>query len=351
MRVALASLLLVLTPGCSLLLGEGFSGDDDPATAVDGGSSGSIVDGATPDSDSAPSTPGDSGCPDCAENAPVALDTMENVSDVAADESGVYWVDNSSGDIRAADPDGSRLRTLCHAKAAPQVLALDELNVFWAEAGQSRVRSIAKTAIEGVPSFVQVDSPRFIARGGTDVYTYDNVNAKVYRTSTSLVAPTLVVDLGAQGLLPGYVVALSADPTGVFVGISGGTNRVRWFPRMGGNSTDVTSPVGELMSCAVDDARVYVASKNDGVVRSNAKAGGGDVVYASGSGTPVDVAVDATDVYWTTAEGNVLRASKAGGQQPVTIAQGQTLPGAIAVNSRAIYWVNDKKTVMMLRKP
>lgn len=351
MRRVLAPLCLVASTGCSLLLGEGLSGADDPNPVTDGGTSGEAADGGAPGEGDAQTAMGEGGGPGGVTNVPVVIDTRLDVSDVAADESGVYWVDTNSGDVRGAAPDGSNLRTLCRGKGAPQTLALDEQNVLWGEAGQDRIQSIAKTAIEGTPTFVTVEAPRFVARGGTDVYSYDNVTAKVYRTTTSLVPPALVVDLAAAGEKPGNVAGLSADETGVFVAIAGNTNRVRRFPRLGGTGTDATPKVGELSSCAIDGARVYVASSSDGVVRSNAIAGGGDLLHASGLGAPVDVAVDATDVYWTDATGKVYRAPKAGGPPPLVIAQGQISPGPIAVNSRAIYWVNEKKTVVMLKKP
>lgn len=356
MRWLLLPAVVGVASGCSLLLGEGLSGEGDPTSTPSDGGTALGADGApvAAGDGGSPTPPGDGGCTTCT-SPPVALDTLGTIEDVVADESGVYWLDTNVGDIVGADPDGSRKRTLCHTNAGPRRLALDGLNVFWTESGQSRVRSIAKTAIESDPVSFTLADARYIARGGTDLYVVQagTTTSAMFRLGTNLASTTStpIVDFAAQGIKPGQVPDLCADATSAFAAVSGNVNRVRSYPRTGGTGTDVTPKLGEVYGCAIDDARVYVASRADGVVRSNTKAGGGDVVYVSGAGEPVAVAVDAVNVYWSDATGKIFRASKAGGQAPELVADGQTAPGRIAVNSRAIYWVNDTKTVMMLRKP
>jgi hypothetical protein len=62
----------------------------------------------------------------------VGLDSPEAI---AADASGVYWVDYVSGRVTQATPDGT-ITALASQQYAPNVIAIDDLNVYWGGAGQ-----------------------------------------------------------------------------------------------------------------------------------------------------------------------------------------------------------------------
>ena len=58
--------------------------------------------------------------------------------DVAADETGVYWVDRAAGTVARASLDGSGVAVLAEAQPRPIRIALDTANVYWLDAGSER---------------------------------------------------------------------------------------------------------------------------------------------------------------------------------------------------------------------
>jgi hypothetical protein len=101
---------------------------------------------------------------DAGPNEPIT--GLSGPSQIAADVSGIYWVDQSGANVMKATLAGTDVTLLATSGAGPTYLAIDDKNVYWTASTSGEVRSVSKgggasTLIsggEGGPAGVAVDS-------------------------------------------------------------------------------------------------------------------------------------------------------------------------------------------------
>jgi hypothetical protein len=199
--------------------------------------------------------------------------------------------------------------TLSWAKGNPGTVAVDALNVYWAQGHEVLGRPLT---------------------GGSPVVIADR-----------------------QSLPHG----LAVDGTFIYWLTTDGS--LMKAPIAGGAWTELaTGPVMPLFGTSdrglvLDGDNVYwvncATGQSDGQVLKVSKNGGKITVLADGEFHPLAIAVDANNVYYTTvgwgfhdypvAVGRVLKVPVTGGT-PTVIASGQSSPNALAVDSNSVYWAN-----------
>jgi hypothetical protein len=234
--------------------------------------------------------------------APVVLAAQENLpTGLVSDGKNVYWadlaVDNGAGgtvngSVRFVSVDGGTPDTLAPG-VAPNKIAMDDTNIYWAENGGGLFRS---TKLSG--------STTQLATGPVAVIATDG--AKVYWTT-------------AAG---GYTVG-----------------SVKEIARDGGTVITLASSDTQPTGIAVDGVNVYWANRSGGTIMSVPIAGGTPVPLATGLSNPGSVATDGLNVYWTSGDGKISRVPVAGGTV-VTLASGQNAPVQVVLDETSAYWVN-----------
>ncbi|AUX26362.1 hypothetical protein SOCEGT47_069230 [Sorangium cellulosum] len=285
---------------------------------------------------------------------PVLLGTgPEHAFDVAVDATDAYWTSQGpegAGDgavSRVSLRDGGVSTPIAVAQPVPRGLAIDDVNVYWANSGDGTVMRAPKAGGDAVP-FASEQSPQDIAVDGTYVY-WTNFNGQVMKAPVDGSGAPIELFAGPQ------------TPDGI--GLDGA--HVYWVNRTDGEvrraPIDGPGTASALLhdgpanatDIAVDATHVYWTNFETGEVLKLSKDGSDSAptVIAGGESSPFGVAVDSAFVYWANnGSGEVRRAPLEGGAA-ATIATGQSGPRRIALDEAAIYWTNHNRgELMMLAK-
>jgi hypothetical protein len=230
-----------------------------------------------------------------------------SLGDIAADSQNVYWTnesDESQGSLIRLPVHGAVPVTLA-AGGDPAGVAVDATNVYWTDAFEGTVVTLAKSG--GAPT---------------------TLATKQWSAGQLAVNTTRVCWTINNGDFP------DMTPSVVCVASSGGT------------PVTVASGNAVYWGLALDETTAYAMTgdgSGSGSIIAVPLTGGTPITL--GSGTPAGVTVDETNVYWTNAPedggtGLVIRVPKQGGI-PVTLAVSQSNPGSIAVDAQHVYWTDN----------
>lgn len=221
---------------------------------------------------------------------PIAVD-QDSPSDVAADETAVFWT-GGQGLVGRAAKDGTSQMALATGESGPSGIALDAENAYWVDYfNPGKVSTVSKA---GGP-------PTVLATGGTGF-------------------SRIAVDAASVTWLDFY------------------GNAVLRVPKGGGAVTTIAHLEGLASDLALDGPSVYVTS-GMAVLRIDGP-GAPPQVLATTSGNGARLALEGDSVYFTDpTAGLVRRVPKLGGE-PVTIASVQGRPMGIAVDAWCVYWAN-----------
>jgi hypothetical protein len=267
-------------------------------------------------------------------------------------------------------------------------LAVDALNVYWANGKPTPNGTVYKVPINGgTPVLVQgtLDTPHGIASDGVDVFWTSVGSNDIWKAATNGTGTPTAIVSGQKG--PTDIVATAAG----LVWLNGGDGSIFASDKTGGNVTQIVAAnqnggahTGHLR---VGGTTVYWTDTTAGGVYSapivkNATATPltgtanarfldidlKDIFYSAGAGatsvvdttplagttaTPIlmnqaasqGVAVDGFRLYWANggvgANTGTINRSHKDGTGAVQLATGQNFPGCIALDALSIYWINE----------
>ncbi len=183
----------------------------------------------------------------------------------------------------------------------------------------------------GTPNPLDSEAPQAVVSTPDVTLWFDGVTQKVLGVAHRDRSVTLKATFG------GPVVAVAANEADAF--FATGAPLVVW--RVGvevGGSKRVDGMPSDPRALAVDDDRVYVASKADGVVRGvGIAAGVTNVDYATGEGAPVAVARGQTHVYWAATSPKAIRRAPLTGGAVETVTTDVCTPASMAIAGDSFY--------------
>jgi hypothetical protein len=308
----------------------------------------------------------------------VANPSGSTISDIAVDETNVYWTQVATSTSVGAvswKPFATTnamtdvVSSQDNALADPRGIRVDNTNIYWVDLMSGSVEAWSKVTngrlllrfpvADGGAS----DSPVDITSDGTNVYwvTYDGGEVISAPIGVSDGPLTII----AQGEAHPHAITCDVNGANVYWVDYGDPNSatptgfVKQAPKTG-SSTPITLSMSEdkPWDVAVDDTHVYWTNlDNPGTVKMAPKGGGAVTTLAENLGTPYGIAVDPDDnppplyIYWTNFSDNtVMRLPKShadAGEAPFVLASGQANPAAIAVLSNNIYWVNQGASTIL----
>jgi hypothetical protein len=260
-------------------------------------------------------------------------------TDIAVDETHVYWTVSGSGcsdgAVRRMPKAGGPIETLASNEPNPRRLVLDQDRIYYYDGcGSGLLRSVPKAggAIQTYPVSVK-ESGDALAVTAKDIYFSDY---GVLRTPKGG---------GAQVTVDGqnYVYDLTADDdTAYWIGLVGGGPgyAVRSHHAGQTGATLLATPDSIGNAIALDATSIYFSSSPG--IRRMPKTGGTPVVVTSAS--TWRLAVDESFVYWTdgfSGSGgfSVNKVPKNGGPTTELVA-GDGAYVSLAVDERCVYWAN-----------
>jgi hypothetical protein len=350
MRVG-SSVAALLTASVALLpmpLACGsFEGADSTPVTPDGGPDGVTSEAGAPDGAVVPTA--DGGDAGGAKPTVTLASGFALLSGIAADESNVYFVEQSTGGVHGVPLEGGAPVILAPGGGAPLGLTVSAGELFWTDANPISVNRVATSggivkttpAVGGKPSRGIAASP-----GGVVVLT-DNGSSQgdVQQYSRDLVAGPVVANVGT----PFDVAIVGAD-------LYWAESSARTIAKgaLGNNGRVVVAsnePDGE--SLAADALGVYWARPVTHDVRA-LLTGAGFVTLSATEDFASSVASDAASVYWLTTTKGVRRYDRARktvetiatGFVPIEKRERRTL----ALTSKYVVWLTDDGRVLRCEK-
>lgn len=260
-------------------------------------------------------------------------------TDIAVDETHVYWTVSGSGcsdgSVRRMPKAGGLIETLASDEPNPRRLVLDQDRVYYYDGcGSGLLRSVPKAggAIHTYPIAVK-ESGDALAVTAKDIYFSDYGVLRIPKGGGTQIA------VDGQN----YVYDLAADDEGAYwIGLVGGgpAYAVRSHHAGQSGATLLATPDSIGNSIALDATSIYFSSSPG--IRRMPKLGGTPVVVTSAS--TWRLAVDESFVYWTdgfSGSGgfSVNKVPKTGG--PTTeLVSGEGAYVSLAVDDRCVYWAN-----------
>jgi hypothetical protein len=223
---------------------------------------------------------------------------------------------------------------LAMAQAAPTAVAVDGVDVYWANSKPSG--AIMKVSVSGgTPSKVaDAVSPVAIALDADNVYwaTNEGANSAIW----------MVAKIGGSAT---FLCNMQAFPLGIAVSATDvfwtNAQNVMTIPKGGGSPTVFATSPGPV-GIAIDAFNVYWTDVTASDVRQQGLTGGAATFknLAGSQGTPWGIAFDSKDVYWA-AGGNVVETVAINGGTPSSIATSQANPKYVAAYEPFVFWTAD----------
>jgi hypothetical protein len=329
-----------------------FDGDDDVATASDGGNDGGLDALVAPADGSLDAlTASDSTAP-----VPVVLaGGFNNLQGIAATDSTVYVVSNSDGKVYSGPLAGGAFGEFASSGDAPSAIVVLEPDVIWSALS---ARMLHRKAIAGggiatltlpnnlSPGALAVAGPNLLA---VAAYVESTNQGDVLQFTRDFV---LVATTGKGPFLTPFDVAVSGN---VLWWTESGAQKI-WSAGAGdAGANAILSSENDCQSIAADALGVYWARQVDSVVRAALSSPTRTVDLATGEKLPFSLAADGLFVYWLTADGKLRRAERTGAMA-VTLAEGFASPSsalrvqAIALTGKYIVWITSDGKVLRLEK-
>ena len=259
---------------------------------------------------------------------------------IAVDATDVYWTAASSGAVLKAPLVGGTPTTLAFG-VRPDCIAVDATSVYWTD-GSETVMSVPLGG--GTPTTLAT------AQDGSAGLAVDDTN--VYWANAFGGAGGGAVMKVPKGGGTAITLASGGDPYAIVLDATnvywtnGGT--IMRVAKGGGTPTTLAISPGAPEGIAVDATSVYwtvtAYGTATGTVMKVAVAGGMPITLASGQDEPSSIAVDSTDAYWTNfGNGKIVSIPLSGGT-PAVVASGQEITGSgamgITVDATSVYWTN-----------
>ena len=307
---------------------------------------------------------------DVAVDAPTtgAPETVVNAggqpTDVALDDTHVYWADLTGGIYRA--PLGGGAIDTVVGSVQSYAIALDASNVYYADyytgVNLRRVpktggttKTVATTSAATTAGIVQI-----VVSGSYVDFTASNLDAVLsYNLGGSLGGSAKIET--SSIVQPMF---LTVDGSDLYTSTWGGSQfvlpsagvadgRVRWVSLNTSSKSDYTTARTRPSGLTVSGGALYYAVTDEGVIEKRPVPTGTVSTFQSGLTSPFRLTSDATYVYWTSygtsgssyADGSVHRAPIAGGAEQ-TIATSQDFASGIALSPTHVYWVTQNGYVM-----
>jgi hypothetical protein len=121
---------------------------------------------------------------------------LTSPAQVAADSTGIYWVDHDGANVMKATPSGTGVTMLATSRDGPTYLAIDALNVYWTATTGGEVSSIPKAG--GTSTLISSGeaSPAGIAVDSQHVYWANQSSGQIRRAPKGGGGPVVTL---AQG--------------------------------------------------------------------------------------------------------------------------------------------------------
>ena len=322
------------TPDTSGDAGQDAIANDAPGSTTDGGMPG---DGA-----------GDGALPP----VPVVLGAGYNgLSGIAATETDVYFIEQSSGNIDTVPLAGGQVRTLVATGASPHTLTIAKGQLYWADTGKGTLSRLPiATAISVPPTNVRIGfSPATIVASDMGVVALltgaDPVDGQVAQYDFTLTET-------------GFSVGGQQNPFGA--ALFG--NEIFWTESAGhhvrhGTFGTVTNDVWsdnqfDSETIAADKDGVYWSAGTN--IRMSSTTTGTALDVSTTEDTPSSLTTDAASAYWLTKD-SLRRWDKVSGSKPTTLAKGvfgflTAQFRGIAVTNSYVVWITADGNVMRLAK-
>jgi len=315
--------------------------DDSPPGTNDGGAADASAEGSV--GSDAGDAGGDGGGKGGRTVAVLAKD-QNGITDVAADESYVYWGVDVPGYIRRVKLDRSaKAEDLEPYGGAPTRIHVDGTFIVWGDQ-QTAAMGLYRDVLQGG------NKVRFYGASVNDFAVADDGTIAILTASDGYVRRTgpdggiVTPDLGPYAT-PLDVIAVGNE----FVWTGSGEETVWRLPSDGGAPTIFAQPEPDCQRLAKNDEGVYWTRTTDALVRRRPASGGPAVDVATGQPSAYGLSADADGVYWLTTAGDVQKWTSTTNAVE-TIASGQPIQddanrrfrtNGLVLTSRYVVWTTN----------
>src|SRR5262249_38584938 len=209
----------------------------------------------------------------------------------------VYWIaeGTTTGSVNRAPIAGGAIEVLASNQPGPGEVAVDSTNVYWTNIGNSTTNgAVMKCALSGcAPTvIVQGQSPVTLVLAANSLYWADFGDSTIRSLSVSGGTPVV---LATQQWVPD---SLAVDSTSVYIANEGQQGFVAKAPLQGGGATTLVT-MHHCFGIAVDAQNIYFgyAVSPRGAVFRIPVAGGAPTMFAVSDGGAGRIALDGTSVY------------------------------------------------------
>lgn len=258
---------------------------------------------------------------------------LSNPSDIAVDDTSVYWTEFGSGTVKKISKSGGSVMTLASGLNLTG-LAVDNSDVYFS--GDASIKKVLKSGGSVTTLASGQTSTWKIAVDGANVYWTDSGGGTIRKVP---ITGGSVSTLATGSSSPN---GITVDSTAVYWSEFTNPGSVKKVPINGGSVTTLANN-SNTPGIAVDSTNVYWTEyvfTNSGRVNKVPGNGGSVASLATGLTSPWDVAVDGSNAYWVEYfSGGAVKQVPLGGGAIITLASGLAEPVAIAIDTTNVYWI------------
>ena len=266
------------------------------------------------------------------------------MSALALNDSHLYWTENGTsggpstiGKLKRIPLQGGAPETLASNLSSPGFLRIDNTNAYWASYYGPGVLSVPLAGGTITTVLSGEDPTDFAIKDGLIYWTSYDGGVRVKPLSGGT-ASTVVSGTTPSG-------AIRFDTLGVifWTAYDGSVNRVH--PGMPSGATTIATGISTT-TLAVDSSHAYVGSITMAKILRIPKTGGQAADVAVGLDSIQALAVDETRVFFATrgpgaGTGRIMKAPLDGSTPATTLASGLDDPWSIALSATAVYWIDE----------
>ena len=264
---------------------------------------------------------------------------LSNPTDIAVDDTSVYWAEYGSGTVKKVSKDGGAVTTLASGLYSATSLAVDSSYVYFADDVGINAASIKKVSKSGGSSTTIASgqpSAWKVTVDGANVYWTDGYGGTIRKVPINGGSVSI---LATGSTSPSGIVV---DSTNVYWSEFTNPGAVRKIPIQGGTVTTLANN-SNTPGISVDGNNLYWTENvwsNNGKLSQVSVNGGSITNLATGLNSPWDVAADGTNAYIVenSSSGTVMQVSSGGGDI-ITLASGLAEPVAVAIDGANVYWI------------
>jgi hypothetical protein len=278
---------------------------------------------------------------------PVSLAPVNAPVGIAIDSSFVYFTSPTAGTVAKVPTGGGSVVPIAGSQDAPTGVAVDAVNVYWAQNDPNGTSGgVSKAALPNgspVVPLVTGQSAFYLVTDGVKVYFTRGQFGAVLSVPVGGGSPT---PIWSGNKFP-YTIAM--DGLNVYWGVFNNNLGIYKVPFATGSPvTEFVSGYNNTQGVAADGTSIYFTTylTSGGVYKTDPN-GTSVVPLTTGLPRPFGIAVDSNYAYVTTLTA-VVRVPLSGGAA-VPLASDNT-PQQIAVDSKAIYWASGTGAILKLAK-